>query len=174
MLHSKCMLKELKLDRVFVCIDAANIIYSQKSLGWKIDYGKLKDYFEKECDLVEIHLYIGQLSGDRRQFDLISNLKRLGYKITTKEVKRIRLSNGFSELKGNLDVELTIGILENIDLFDALILLSGDGDFAAVLDKVKTLKKRVIVMSTKGHIAKELLERGKYINLKSLKDRIAV
>jgi uncharacterized LabA/DUF88 family protein len=168
------MIKDLKLGRVFVCIDAANIIYSQKSLGWKIDYGRLKDYFEKECNLVEIHLYIGQLDSDKKQSDLILNLERLGYKVTTKEVKRIWLRNGSSELKGNLDVELTIGILEHIDSFDALILLSGDGDFAAVLDRVKAQKKRVIVMSTKGHVAKELLERAKYIDLKKLKDRISI
>jgi len=32
--------------------------------------------------------------------------------------------------------------------------------------------KRVIVMSAKGHISRELIERAKYINLKKLKDQI--
>ena len=50
--------------------------------------------------------------------------------------------------------------------------MSGDGDFAPLLDAVKARNKRVLVMSTKGHVAKELLERAKYINLKKLKNFI--
>jgi len=46
--------------------------------------------------------------------------------------------------------------------------MSGDSDFAAVLDVVKKRGKRVIVMSTKGHISKELLNRAKYVNIKKL------
>ena len=50
--------------------------------------------------------------------------------------------------------------------------LSGDSDFAPLLDAAKQQGKRVIVMSTKGHIAKELLERAKYVNLKKIKEKI--
>ena len=72
-----------------------------------------------------------------------------------------------------MDVELTIDVLKNLPNFDTLVLLSGDSDFAALLDTAKEAKKRVIVMSTKGHVAKELLDRAKYINLKKLKEEIA-
>ena len=89
-----------------------------------------------------------------------------------KEVKRIKVSKSTYEWKGNLDVELTIDVLGNIDSFDTLILMSGDGDFAPLLDAVKARNKRVLVMSTKGHVAKELLERAKYINLMKLKNFI--
>jgi len=90
-----------------------------------------------------------------------------------KEVKRIKVSKSAYEWKGNLDVELTIDVLGSIGNFDTLILLSGDSDFAPLLDAIKVQHKRVLVMSTKGHIAKELLDRAKYINLKKLKDFIA-
>ncbi|HLD61816.1 MAG TPA: NYN domain-containing protein, partial [Patescibacteria group bacterium] len=75
--------------------------------------------------------------------------------------------------KGNLDVELTIDVLGNINNFETLILMSGDSDFAPLLDAVKARHKRVLVMSTKGHISKELLDRAKYVNLRKLKDFIA-
>jgi uncharacterized LabA/DUF88 family protein len=64
-------------------------------------------------------------------------------------------------------------VLKNIANFDTLVLMSGDGDFAALLDNVKEAGKRVIVMSTKGHVAKELLERAKYLNLKKLRGEIS-
>lgn len=70
-------------------------------------------------------------------------------------------------------MELTIDVLGNVNNFDTLILMSGDSDFAPLLDAIKTQHKRVLVMSTKGHVAKELLDRAKYINLKKLKDFIA-
>jgi hypothetical protein len=34
--------------RVAVFIDAANMIYCHKDLGWKIDFKKVKKYFEKK------------------------------------------------------------------------------------------------------------------------------
>jgi len=83
------------------------------------------------------------------------------------------VSRSAFEWKGNLDVELTIDVIKNMGSFDTLILLSGDSDFAPLLDTVKAAGKRVIVMSTKGHVAKELLERAKYVNLKNLKAEIA-
>ena len=84
----------------------------------------------------------------------------MGYVVKVKEVKRIRLEDNTFEWKGNLDVELTIDVLGNINNFDTLILTSGDSDFAALLDTVKAQMKRVIVISTKGHIPKELLDRA--------------
>ena len=88
-------------------------------------------------------------------------------------MKRIQIGKVAYEWKGNLDVELTIDVLKNIPQFDTLVLMSGDSDFAALLDTVKEARKRVIVMvSTKGHVSRELLERAKYVNLKKLRDEI--
>jgi len=157
-----------------VFIDAANILYSQQTLRWKVDYEKLKKYFTGECDLKGIYFYTGRVGDNEKQNSFIRRLEYLGYIVKAKEVKRIRLEDNTFEWKGNLDVELTIDVLGNINNFDTLILLSGDSDFAALIDTVKAQKKRVIVMSTKGHISKELLDRAKYINLKKLKDQIAL
>lgn len=140
----------------------------------KVDYEKLKKYFQNECDLKGIYFYTGRVGDNEKQNSFIRRLEYLGYVVKAKEVKRIRLEDDTFEWKGNLDVELTIDVLGNINNFDTLILMSGDSDFAALLDTVKAQKKRVIVMSTKGHISKELLDRAKYINLKKLKDKIAM
>jgi uncharacterized LabA/DUF88 family protein len=51
--------------------------------------------------------------------------------------------------------------------------MSGDSDFAPLLDAVKERGKLALVMSTKGHIAKELLDRAKYVDLKKLKERFS-
>lgn len=167
------MIGQFVKGRVYVFIDAANILYSQQSLHWRVDYEKLKKYFEKECDLQAIYFYTGRVGANDKQNSFLKKLGLLGYIVKSKEVKRIKVSKSAYEWKGNLDVELTIDVLGNINNFDTLILMSGDSDFASLLDSVKNQHKRVLVMSTKGHISKELLDRAKYINLKKLKDFIA-
>lgn len=167
------MIKNFVKGRVYAFIDAANILYSQQTLGWRVDYKKLKAYFEKECDLQGIYLYTGRVGANNKQQDFLKKLESFGYKVTAKEVKRIQVGKNTFEWKGNLDVELTIDVIKNLDNFDTLILLSGDSDFAPLLDTAKQAGKNAIVMSTKGHISRELLQRSKYINLKKLKDQIS-
>jgi len=166
------MISQFVKGRVYVFVDVANILYSQQSLRWRVDYKKLKEYFEKECDLRAIYFYTGRVGENNKQNAFLKKLESIGYIVKAKEVKRIKVSKSAYEWKGNLDVELTIDVLGNIDNFDTLILMSGDSDFAPLLDAVKAQHKRVLVMSTKGHISKELLERAKYVNLKKLKDQI--
>lgn len=167
------MIGQFVKGRVFVFVDAANILYSQQTLRWRVDYKKLKEYFEKEGDLKAIYFYTGRVGENHKQNSFIKKLELLGYVVKAKEVKRIKISKSSYEWKGNLDVELTIDVLGNVNNFDSLVLMSGDSDFAPLLDAVKAQNKRVIVMSAKGHVAKELLDRAKYINLKKLKDFIA-
>ena len=166
------MISPLVKDRVFVFIDAANILYSQQKLGWRVDYKQLKEYFGREGKLKGVYFYTGRVGDNQKQNSFIEKLTKLGYIVKAKEVKRIRLSSSTYEWKGNLDVELTIDVLANLNNFDTLILMSGDSDFASLLDTVKSNGKRVLVMSTKGHISKELLERAKYINIQKLRDQI--
>ena len=51
--------------------------------------------------------------------------------------------------------------------------MSGDSDFSVPVDRIKKKSKRIIVMSTRGRIARELLERAKYIDLRKLREEIA-
>ena len=166
------MIGQFVKDRVYVFVDAANILYSQQTLRWRVDYKKLKEYFEKECDLRAIYFYTGRVGENHKQNSFLEKLKSFGYQIRAKEVKRIKLSRNVYEWKGNLDAELIIDALKNSGNFDTCVLMSGDSDFAPLLDELKERNKRVIVMSTKGHISRELLERAKYINLRKLKEYI--
>ena len=157
-----------------VFIDASNIFYSQRTLGWRMDYQKLKKYFEQECDLTGLYFYTGKIDKHNKQARFFQKMKEYGYKVTSKEVKMIKLAPNIYKPKGDLDVELVIEALKNVDKFDTCILMSGDSDFAPLVDELKFQGKRVIVMSTKGHISRELIEKAKYINLKKLKSQIAL
>ena len=64
-------------------------------------------------------------------------------------------------------------MVELADKYDTAVLMSGDSDFVTPLDKIKQKGKRVIVMSTRGRVAKELLERAKYIDIRKLKKELS-
>jgi uncharacterized LabA/DUF88 family protein len=167
------MIKQFVKGKVAVFIDAANIFYSQRTLGWRVDYTKLKAYFMRETELMAIYLYTGKVGTNESQERFIAKITQLGYIVRAKEVKRIKVATDTFEWKGNLDAELIIDTLKTIHTYDTYILMSGDSDFAPLLDELKSQGKWVIVMSSKHHISRELIERAKYINLRKLKDEIS-
>lgn len=57
--------------------------------------------------------------------------------------------------KCDFDCEITLDIIKNIDNFESLILFSGDGDYAVVVEELIKRKKQVIVIFAKGHKGKE-------------------
>ena len=158
--------------RVAVFIDAANIFYSQRTLKWHIDYEKLASYLRNTLNLIGIFYYTGHVGSLEKQQKFLKKLISLGYHVTSKEIKFIRVSGSTDIPKGNLDVELALDAYRMRDEFDTIILFSGDSDFAYLLEMLKQGGKNTIVVSMRGHISRELLERAKYIDLPKLRSVI--
>src|SRR3989344_495994 len=154
------MLKQFNLGKTAIFIDAANILYSQHTLGWHIDYKKLEAYLRRETELVGLYYYTGKVGSAQKQAAFIEKLRSFGYTVVAKEVKFIRAGKVLLP-KGNLDVELALDAFRLKETFQSLLLFSGDSDFAYLLDLLKRDKKRTFVVSTRGHVAKELLDRAK-------------
>jgi uncharacterized LabA/DUF88 family protein len=168
------MINQFIKGRVYIFIDAENVFYTQKTLGWRISYQKLMLYFKKECgEDIKCFVYKGvdEFNADQRKF--LDMLEINGYILRTKSIKKIRSKGGKTEWKGNLDIELAFEMDDTKDKYDTAILLSGDSDFSVPIDRIKKAGKRIIVMSTRGHISKELLERAKYIDFRKLKQEIS-
>ncbi|MBU6320942.1 NYN domain-containing protein [Patescibacteria group bacterium] len=155
--------------RVGVFIDAANIFYSQRTLGWRIDFGRLAGYLKGEIDIKGMYYYTGKVGALAKQVSFLQKLQSLGYEVTAKEVKFIKTGGGAQIPKGNLDVELALDAFRLKENFDVFLLFSGDSDFAYLIDLLKQAGKRVFVLSTRGHVSKELLDRAKYIDLRRLR-----
>ena len=164
--------QKITKGKTAVFIDAANILYSQKTMGFKVDYEKLKNYLLKQIAITEFYYYTGKVGKLENQIKFIKRLERLGYKVLAKEVKFIKVGANKKEPKGDLDVELALDAYRFSDKYDTLILCSGDSDFAYLVDLLKNAGKWIITLSTRGHISRELLERTKYIDLRKLRDFI--
>jgi uncharacterized LabA/DUF88 family protein len=157
--------------RVAVFIDASNVFYAQKALGWTVDFKKIADHLESFSTDMQLHFYTAKDSGRSTQMAFLRKLKLYGYNIHEKEIKILRNRSGIrTATKGNLDVELALDAYRLKDTFDDFILFSGDSDFAYLLDLLKENAKNVIVISVREHVSRELLERAKYIELRKLKE----
>lgn len=163
------MIGKFTTGKVAVFIDAANIFYSQRTLGWRIDYAKLAAYLHSETRVAGLHYYTGKVGTLEKQTAFIRKLKKVGYAVTAKEVKMIRAGGNMVLPKGSLDVELALDAYRFRNTFETLILFSGDSDFAYLLDLLKADGKNTVVVSMRGHIAKELIERAKYVSLARLR-----
>jgi len=162
------MIGKFITGKTAVFIDAANIFYSQKTLGWRFDYTKFLLYLKKECDVVVARYYTGKVGALEKQNAFLKKLELAGFGVLSKEVKFIKVGHDLIP-KGNLDIELALDAYRMSDKYDTLLLCSGDSDFSYLLDLLKGEGKRVIVLSTRGHISRELLERAKYIDISKLR-----
>ncbi len=168
------MIGKFVKGKVAVFIDAANIFYSQKTLGWRIDYERLASYLQSEADIVGMYYYTGVIEKKEGQLAFLKKLESFGYAVTAKEVKFIKLPDGKITSKGSLDIELALDVCMQRNQYDTCLLFSGDSDFAYLLDVLKREGKKVIVASTRGHISKELLDRAKYIDLWKLQGYVKI
>ncbi|MBU4332020.1 NYN domain-containing protein [Patescibacteria group bacterium] len=168
------MISKYIKGKVYVFIDVENVFYSQDTLGWKISYEKLIKYFKSECgDNTKCFAYTGVDKNNSGQKKFLDMLDINGYILRTKEIKKINTGHERYKWKSNLDVEIALEIVELRESYDTAILMSGDSDFAAPIDKIKKDRKRIIVMSTRGRVARELIERAKFVDLRKLKTIIS-
>jgi uncharacterized LabA/DUF88 family protein len=168
------MISKFIKSPIYVFIDVENTFYAQKTLNWKLSYEKLMDYLERECGKdLKCFAYSGVDETNVKQKKFLDMLDIVGYITRTKSVKRIKTKDGNIKWKSNLDIEMALEMIELAEKFNTLILFSGDSDFAVVLDKLKSKDKKVITVSTRGRVAKELLERAKFVDLRKLKNEIS-
>jgi len=168
------MISQYIKGKTYVFIDVENVFYAQRTLGWKISYEKLMNYFQEECGHeVRCFIYSGKDENNIRQLKFLDMLDINGYIVRTKTIKKIKSPDGGCHWKNNLDIEIAFEIVDTKDKYDTAVLVSGDSDFAIPIDRIKRCGKRIIVMSTRGHIAKELLERAKFIDLRKIKTEIS-
>lgn len=162
----------LDWGRLGIFIDEANLYHSQKTLGWKIGYKELKKYLSVG-NIVHLRIYMATVEHGMAQQKLLNKLRELDFTIISKNLKRINSARQDFILKGNLDVELALDAHVLKDTFDTFVLFSGDSDFAYLVELLKQVQKRIVVISTGGHVSWELISKSDmYVDLKKIRENI--
>jgi len=137
-------------ERIAMFIDGSNLYSTGKTLDFDIDYKKLLDLFKNKGRLVQAKYYTALLEHDDYSpiRPLIDWLDYNGFHVITKPAKSYTDRDGRNRVKGNMDIEMTIDMLQIAPHVDHILLFTGDGDFKAVVDAVQSKGVRVSVIST--------------------------
>ncbi|HEU4838918.1 MAG TPA: NYN domain-containing protein [Micavibrio sp.] len=167
-------------DKVAIFIDGSNLYAAARSLDFDIDYRKLLNWGASSGRLVRAFYYTALVEdADYSPIrPLVDWLDYNGYTMVTKPTKEFVDSQGRRKIKGNMDIELAIDVMEMADNVDHIILFSGDGDFRRLLEAVQRKGVRVTVVSTiqsnPPMVADELRRQADYfLDLESLRGKIA-
>lgn len=166
-------------ERVALFIDGANLYSAARSLGFEIDYRRLLESFRKESHLVRAFYYTALVEDQEYSplRPLIDWLDYNGFTMVTKPAKEYTDAMGRRKVKGNMDIELAIDVMEMAPHVDHVVLFSGDGDFRRLVEAVQRKGVRVsVVSSTKTQppmVADELRRQADtFIELQDLMPKI--
>ncbi len=139
-----------KEERIGLFIDGANLYAAAKALGFDIDYRRLLDVFATKGRLIRAFYYTALYENEEYSpiRPLVDWLDYNGFTMVTKPVKEYTDSLGRRKVKGSMDIELAIDVMEMSDNLDHIIIFSGDGDFRRLVEAVQRKGKRVSVVST--------------------------
>ncbi|MFH1172931.1 MAG: NYN domain-containing protein [bacterium] len=153
------LLESLKDKKIGVFVDDSNLYHSYKKYGWRIDFGKFRNFLEKYCDLEFIHYHIAipAKSDDVFRGTEIF-LRKISPFVTPKKklLKYTPVAGKFMK-KADVDVEIVLDAVRTIDNLDAVIILSGDSDLLALKDYVvKDKSKTILFFAFEKNMAWEL------------------
>ncbi|MGQ9707627.1 MAG: LabA-like NYN domain-containing protein [bacterium] len=107
---------------------------------------------------------------DERRQRLIDALSFQGYRVVAKPVRE----RPDGTIKANMDIEITLEILSMSEWLDEIVLVTGDGDFVALVDWLSKRGKRVITIGLgRGYTSVELIRAcDEYINLDEIEGAV--
>ncbi len=166
-------------ERIALFIDGANLYATARALDMEIDYKAVRAYFANQGRLIRAFYYTAILEDQEYSplRPLIDWLDYNGFTLVTKPVKEFTDAQGQRKIKGNMDIEIAVDMLNISDNLDHVILFSGDGDFRRLLEAIQRRGTRVTVISSNSTrpsmIADELRRQAdQFVDLKDLKDLI--
>lgn len=121
------------VPRIAIFADVQNIYYTtRQAFGRQFNYQRLWERVSARGEIVAATAYAID-RGDDRQRKFQDALRNIGFDIKLKPF--IQRRDGSA--KGDWDVGIAIDVLEAARDVDTVVLLSGDGDFALLLRKVR-------------------------------------
>ena len=167
-------------ERIALFVDGSNLYAAARALGFDIDYRRLLEVFTEKGRLLRAFYYTALIEDQEYSpiRPLVDWLDYNGYTMVTKPTKEFTDDTGRRKLKGNMDIELAIDVMEMAEHLDHAIIFSGDGDFRRLVDAVQRKGLRVSVVSTVRSqppmIADELRRQAdNFIELDDLRASIA-
>ncbi|MBT3583666.1 MAG: NYN domain-containing protein [Halobacteriovoraceae bacterium] len=143
------------MEKIAIFVDVQNIYYTVKDgLNGQFDYNNFWSKVAVENESVEKAIAYAIDRSDQKQIQFQNILRGIGFKVKLKPY----ITRKDGSAKGDWDVGITIDMLEAASDVDRLVLLSGDGDFDLLLDRLSSLGKTVDVYGVAHLTADSLIK----------------
>ena len=120
------------MKKIAVFVDVQNIYYTTRdAFSRQLNYRKVWQFLSEQGDITLANAY-AIAPNDDSQHKFQKALKHIGFSVKLKPF--IQRKDGSA--KGDWDVGITIDVLEHAPDVDVICLLSGDGDFDLLMQKV--------------------------------------
>jgi uncharacterized LabA/DUF88 family protein len=166
-------------ERVAIFIDGAHLYAASRTLGFDVDYKNLLAHFRRQGYLVRAYYYTALLETDEYSplRPLVDWLGYNGYSVVTKPAKEFTDASGRRRVKGSVDIEMAVDVLELAPSLQHVVLFSGDGDLRRLVEAVQRRGVRVSVVSTirtqPSMVADELRRQADaFVDLTDIADHI--
>jgi uncharacterized LabA/DUF88 family protein len=159
-------------QRVGVLVDIQNLYYSAKVLYQKkVNFGQVLKGSVGDRKLIRAIAYgIKTLEGQEEKF--FEALEKQGFDVKTKD---LQIFPGGAK-KGDWDVGIAVDAIKMSRSLDAIILVSGDGDYIPVVEYIQgTTGCRVEVIAFKESTSAKLIETvDSFINISENKKKYLI
>jgi uncharacterized LabA/DUF88 family protein len=142
------------MKKVALFVDVQNVYYTtRQTFGKNFDYNEFWRQVTKDRDVTHAFAYAID-RGDEKQKQFQNILRAIGFEVKLKRF--IQRSDGSA--KGDWDVGITIDAMDYSTDADVVVLVSGDGDFDLLVNKLRIDKgKRVEVYGVQALTATSLI-----------------
>ncbi|MGC9461744.1 NYN domain-containing protein [Vibrio genomosp. F10] len=143
------------MENIAVLVDVQNVYYTTRDKYRRnFDYNQFWHVATAGCHVAQANAYaISSKDPKQRQFHHI--LRGIGFNVCLKPF--IQRKDGSA--KGDWDVGIALDAFELASTVDRVILVSGDGDFSMLVDRIKSrFSKPVEVYGVPGLTSQDLIE----------------
>lgn len=151
---------------IYAFLDMQNIHLGTEDMGWRVDWGKFYIYLKNKYKVDKIFVFMGYIRKNKKFYN---KLEQIGYTLIFKET----VIGKDGKMKGNVDTELTVEAMKREGEYRKGILISGDGDFLCVINRWRSLKKEIEIISASPKSCSFLLRKYSHGNLSFLSDYIS-
>lgn len=156
-----------KKPKVYAFIDSQNLNVSIKNYGWKMNWRKFREFLAERYGVNKAFLFIGYVPENE---DMYHSLHEAGYAVILKPTfdmtrPQVEPKNGEDKkpVKGNVDADLVLWAMKEMKNYDKAIIVSGDGDFFALVEYLVAEERLEKLLTPTGHYSSLFRQYEKYI-----------
>ncbi len=150
-----------KNSKNYAFIDGNNLYLGSKAQNIQIDYGKFRKYLRSKFGVEKALLFIGYT---QENTELYNTLQRYGFILVFKPTIPYVDNTGKKTMKGNVDAELVLyaSAIEYSN-YDKAVIVTSDGDFACLMEFLKSNNKLEKVITPTKKYSKLLKPYNSFI-----------